>query len=565
MIRNRKTKSLNWFLIGLIALPIVAVGAYFWATGMISSLENYRSPLSNMPPVPGENLGAPITRRVVIVLLDALRYDTSTDKSVMPVLGLLRTDGAAAIMTSKPPSFSAPGWVTIFTGAWPEINDSQPLNPPDDYSARALTQDDIFCAADRAGLNTAVSGYIWFEKTLSNCALDTGFFTTEEDNAADQEVVSAALPWLRSNYQLVLIHIDQIDFAGHHEGGPLDQNWDAAASRADNLLAIIMAELDLESDTVIVLSDHGQIAKGGHGGNEPVTLLEPFIAIGKGIRPGIYEKINMVDIAPTVAVLLGMNIPASNQGRPLLEMLDISSDQSLVVLETLKIQQSNLLTTYAASIGQSAEDTTATNAVDVVNETQQAMERTRMARLAQERIWRNMVAIFLGIVPGYLLYLRKVKKFLWLITGVFVYLLIFAIRYLVVDSNSFGLSWIKGEMDLIIYIALTSGVALIVSWLVMMVGLRAFQNPPLPAAAFALGGIWMILYVLAIPILINFAINGIVVTWTLPQLTIEYLGFFAVLQVLFVSAVGIILVALSALVGKITKGRPLINSIKKVL
>jgi hypothetical protein len=61
------------------------------------------------------------------------------------------------------------------------------------------------------------------------------------------------------------------------------------------------------------------------------------------------------------------------------------------------------------------------------------------------------------------------------------------------------------------------------------------------------------LYVLSIPILLNFAVNGVTSTWTLPEFTVQYLGFFALAQALFVSALGLLLVGISALVGKLAK------------
>ncbi len=158
------------------------------------------------------------------------------------------------------------------------------------FSARAFTQDNIFAAAQRAGLNTAVSGYAWFEGMLANSGVDAGFYTPGEDNAADIEVVAAALPWLTEDYQLVLIHLDQVDYAGHHEGGPRSPNWNAAAMRTDSMLSQIVAQLDLTQDTVLVISDHGQIDRGGHGGPEPITLVEPFVLAGAGVVPGNYGQ-----------------------------------------------------------------------------------------------------------------------------------------------------------------------------------------------------------------------------------------------------------------------------------
>lgn len=550
MRTQRRTRKTNWFVLGILLLPLTAVGAYFWATGIMAAVENFRSPLAKTAPAPGEALGEPLTRRVVLVLVDALRYDTSADVAVMPTLNRLRGEGASAVMTSRPPSFSAPGWTTLLTGAWPDINDSQPMNPPDRYTVRTFTQDNIFAAADRAGLKTATSGYSWFEQMLANSGVEAGFYTIEEEDAADREVVAAALPWLGGDYQLILIHLDQVDHAGHHEGGPRGPNWAAAASRADALLGQIAAHLDLKLDTLIVVSDHGQIDKGGHGGSEPVTMVEPFVATGAGILPGKYSDVQMVDVAPTLAVLLGTNIPASSQGRPLLEMLDVSSGRAAAILEAVKSQQAALLEAYTAAIGQAAAKP---EGEAVVSATQLVLEQARMSRLGRERVWRNLVALFFAIVPGYLLFLRREKKSLWMLAGALVYLLIFFLRYLALDHNTLGLSWIPSLDEFIMYMAITSTVALLAGWLAAMFGLRAFRLGPRQAAGSALRFVWFVLYLLALPILLSFAVNGLVVTWTLPEFTTQYLGFMGVVQWLIVAAAGLLLVGASALIGKLSK------------
>ena len=54
-----------------------AGGAYLLATNLMKSLYNYRSLLSNSPPIPGEKTGPVITPKVVIILIDSLRVDTA--------------------------------------------------------------------------------------------------------------------------------------------------------------------------------------------------------------------------------------------------------------------------------------------------------------------------------------------------------------------------------------------------------------------------------------------------------------------------------------------------------
>ena len=153
----------RFLLLGIIACLVIAAGAYFWATGIMDSLYAFRSPLHSNPPAPGEAVGGPLIRRVVFVLIDALRDDTSHKTDVMPFLNQLRKQGAWATNHSRAPSYSAPGYSVLMTGAWPDVSDGPAMNPAGEELPPTWTQDNLFTAAHRAGLKTAVSGYIWFK------------------------------------------------------------------------------------------------------------------------------------------------------------------------------------------------------------------------------------------------------------------------------------------------------------------------------------------------------------------------------------------------------------------
>ncbi|NMB63064.1 MAG: hypothetical protein GYA18_12115, partial [Chloroflexi bacterium] len=409
----KKKRSLR---IGIISLVLIALVTYFWADALIDSLFDYRSPLAQDPPVAGQAAGSPLTRRVVLVLVDALREDTSLDPQVMPFLTRLRQSAAWATMHSRTPSYSAPGWTTILTGAWPDINDSQPANPPDEENVRTFTQDDIFAAAQRAGLQTAVSGYFWFEDMLANSGIDAGFYTPHEDNSADQDVMEAVMPWLEDPaYQLVLVHLDQVDYAGHYQGGPQHPNWNAAAARVDAMLTDIAGVLDLQQDTLLIFSDHGQIDQGGHGGHEAVTLVEPFVMLGAGVIPGHYADIDMTDIAPSVAALLGTSLPASNQGRVLTDMLRLPAGQSAADFDqALLAQQNNLLHSYQTSLG---FDSSVQPLITSVADTAALMDALRAGRLQQERLPRLILAALLVIVLVIFVVPRWKHENGWLLLG----------------------------------------------------------------------------------------------------------------------------------------------------
>jgi hypothetical protein len=543
--------------IRLLILLVLAITAYFWANALMDSLYAYRSPLRQAPPAPGQPLkpapGSPVTRRVVFVLIDALRLDTASNPEVMPYLNQLRQQGAWAAMHSRPPSYSSPSYTVLLTGAWPDLSDGPALNL--DYeNTPTWTQDNLFSAAARAGLRTAVSGWYIFEKLIPQEAVNASFYTAGEDRQADIQVVEAALPWLQGDYQFVLIHLDQVDYAGHHEGGPRDPRWNSAARRADDLLRQIAARLDLAQDTLFVCSDHGQIDAGGHGGQDAVALLEPFMLVGAGVRPGNYGDVDMVDVAPTLAALLGTNIPASSQGHIRSELLALPAQELDMIPVALQAQQSQLVSAYQAAIGAGSGNPITTPAgQDNVKVYQAALENAHLKRLNAERIPRLLVALVAVLLPPVFLMRKRGRERLWLLGAAVIFVVLFNLRYAVLDQRTYSLSTVISSNELIQYCALTAALALLVSWLVFSLGMKVFRQPPRQAAEHSLDLALATSYLVALPLLYSFVMNGAVITWTLPGFLSMYLGFLATIQILIVAVVGLVLAGVAGLVSWVVK------------
>jgi hypothetical protein len=545
-------KKITPIIIGIFICVIVMVASYFWATGLMDSVYAYRSPLHNLPPLPGVALGKSNTRTFVIVLIDALRYDTSQNTVVMPYLNQLRNEGASALMHSRPPSYSEPGYSVILTGAWPDLSDGPAINL--DYAEiPTFTQDDIFSAAHRAGMQTGISGFNWFEKLVPQPAVSMSFYTTGEDQVADRQVTDAAIPWLQGGkYQLVLIHLDQVDYAGHHEGGPIDPRWNAAATRADGLLKEIATSMDLTKDTLLVISDHGQIDVGGHGGQDAIVLLEPFVMVGKGVVPGKYGDVQMVDIAPTVSAILGTNITASNQGHPLVAMFDFTLTQVDNINKALTVQQAELMLAYQKAIG---HPVTIAQSSDIVSASQAGMDAARDSILNSQRIPRGIIAFIIVILFISLTAWYARPYYNWNLIGVIVYLLVFNIKYIFIDHKTYSLSSVISATNLITSTALTTLIALFSGWLLVILGTKIYQLKPLKAASLTLKFIFTIISLLSIPILMHYVINGAIVNWTLPNFLFSFLGLIFLIQTLVVAAIGLFFTGISPLLGYFAHGK----------
>src|SRR5262249_22909208 len=137
---------------------------------------------------------------------------------------------------------------------------------------------------------------------------------------------------LDAEADLTIVVEDAVDRAGHAGVGG-GEAARAAARPADRALGALGARLDYTKDVIVVPADHGHRDDGGHGGDEPEVMTVPLVAAGAGIRPGRFASAHLVDVAPTLAALLGLPAPAACRGQPLVDMLAISPGAASTLLE----------------------------------------------------------------------------------------------------------------------------------------------------------------------------------------------------------------------------------------
>jgi hypothetical protein len=521
---------------------VVAVICYLWATQLMDSLYDYRSPLKASPPAPGPALGSPATRRLLLVHIDGLRADVAADPQQMPFLNELRQRGASATMHSRPPTYSHPAYTTLFTGAWPDLSDGPAMNLDDPQTISLWTQDNLFAAARRAGLKVAVADYRLFDRFLPPGALDASFYSQVLDLQSDEGVVAAALPWLKSGaYSLVLVHLSQVDEASHFSG-PFSEAGRQAEAENDRYLRQIVDQLDLQKDTVIVFSDHGHLDAGGHGGTEAIVMQQPFVMTGAAVKPGEYGDIQMVDLAPTAAALLGLNIPAASQGGILTQMLTLTPAQQDAIWAASGQQQAALLAAYGKAIGQPVQ----LARVRTVPQWQAALDATREARLNAERLPRYILAALVLALGLYLIWSNRSAGLAWNLAGAVIYLLLFNLRYGVTAGRTYTLSSVASADELIRFIAVTAGLAYALAWLIVALRRDWLKERPAQAAAEVFRLTFVTLFVVGMPALWAFAWNGALVTWTLPDMNSMFMGFLAILQMLVIATLGLGLALVTA-------------------
>jgi hypothetical protein len=309
------------------AALMVAAGALAWYSGsaadrFMPKLNLERPAIAQAPLTLPPAAGSRLSRRLVLIMIDGLRLDTSYGR---PFLDGLRARGVAARASASFPSFSHPGYVALLTGVPPRESGVRNNQYP-----WVVPLDNLMRRARAAGLKVA--------------------YLSPDDDGVPRLFphdfdAGAIAPWqggfeqavrgvLASDAELVLLWIVDVDHAGHQFGAATPE-YRTAAREVDATLGRLFADFDFAHDTIVVTADHGHIDRGGHGGLEPEVLDVPLIIAGAGVQPGVtLVDARQIDVAPTLAGFLGVPAPAQALGRTLVSALTLTPDARLRIAAT---------------------------------------------------------------------------------------------------------------------------------------------------------------------------------------------------------------------------------------
>ncbi len=535
-------------LLSLLILAAVAIGAYRWADALQRSVFTYQSPLSVVQIPPGEPV-SPQTRRVVVVIVGGLNYDVAYS-AAMPNLNALLEAGASAPMTSRPPTYSPSAWTTLMTGVWPDLNNA-PIGETGVADLRPIVLDHLFAAAGDAGVRTALAGLEGWEQLLRPRAPDASFYTSEENAIADGQVAQAALAFIADpQYNLILVYFSQVDAAGR-AGGADGDAYTSAARQVDSHLRQITRLVDLSESVLIVTSDHGRLGNGRLGGGEPELTRLPFVMIGQNVIPGDYSPVQQIDLAPTVAALLGIRLPAAAQGQPLYAMFRLDEVALTAGQLQLAVQKVTLGDAYLMAIGQNrlSEATRqdlagarqalldgnragALQLAELVTEEATAeMASAKAARIADERLPRLGVAVAGLLLPLLVFWGRRGPDSLAGVTGGGIAVALYYGLYRL-GGYTFSLSAIGDSGEFVTSLARNAGIGVGAGGLLVMTGLL-YRDERRWSAAIAAGYAYgfIAVYLSALPALVGYWQHGATVRWYLPDLGLTLLHFMALVQV----------------------------------
>jgi len=300
------------------ALLLVTISALAFALvlSVLQAVSPGPAPLLDTPRV----VEPALTRHVLFVVVDGLRYDIATDPKRMPHFAqAMRRHTSGEVWASRV-SMTTSAVLAYGTGQHGALE--QVLR---NVSAKPPPFDNWFAHARAAGLTVmAVGEPAWtqmYAAELTESRVDPEGVAIDVD--FNPQTFRGARELLARQPNFLVVHFVTPDHQGHAYG-ILSQRYARHIRDFDEQLHGMLQNLSPEW-TVMVTSDHGAADTGTHGTDVDIQRRSPIYAYGPGIAPGTHpaERLEQADVGGTLAALLGVAAPAHSRGHLLSDWLDL--------------------------------------------------------------------------------------------------------------------------------------------------------------------------------------------------------------------------------------------------
>lgn len=285
-------------LLGLVLLVPLALGSWERADDTPPALAALRAHAD-----PERRAGQP--RSVVMLLIDGLRTD---EAEALPAFRAFAARGASGELRMSAPTLSSTAYHAFLTGvpAWASgVRTNRFQARPRSSAARA---DTLFDRARSAGMRGAYAaeGLRW----LLSFAADTA---TADANvlpvgARFEAGALRQLARVAEPGRITLVHMLAVDESAHELGIRSEEHRQALAG-ANRLIEALHAATRSTDTVAMVLSDHGHLDRGGHGGNELIVQRAPFALAAPDLEPRRGLRLHPEEVAPTLAALARLQPP----------------------------------------------------------------------------------------------------------------------------------------------------------------------------------------------------------------------------------------------------------------
>lgn len=342
--------------------------------------------------------------KIMVIVIDALPYD---GLSYMPTVERLHEEYSGWSLTCPVPTQQLPVWTTLLTGTDPKIHGSVTgMHQPSPHV------DTILDAADRGGYPVFFSGNREWEALVDRSATWTKYHFSPRDKdpgiAADEESTKAILAeYSASPRGLFVLNLNTATNTALRAGAHVhrESTFTRRLAALDELVGDVLDEVDLSKEALMVVGSHGSIPRGGWGGPESEARLVPMVMAGAGIAAESAGEAQTRDIAPTLATLLGVELPSHSTGLPLLGGMDLDDDAQLASISATASTQHSVYSSYLTALG-SDISIPAPEASDMValrelaNSYEKATAEAETLHIKQDRSERIFIPLVMLLIIG---------------------------------------------------------------------------------------------------------------------------------------------------------------------
>lgn len=275
-------------------------------------------------------------RKLLLIILDGVPY-----RNWRRLFGNLEgwvASGEARVwrMRAVLPSTSASCYASIHTGVSPQVHGCT-----GNGNVFRLKQPDVFSEVRKAGGVTGAVAHSFWSQFFNRHPFDmvrdieydepesatinhgrfhtmTGYGDVNQMTPSDVDLF-ATLTSLCARFGLSygMLHTCTLDSMGHRFYHDCEE-MDHACYVLDEMLGPFIPRWRAMGYEVIVTADHGQDARGHHGGTGEDQQDFALYYFGEGQGPGKDVLLNQLQLAPTILSRLGARIPATMKAEPFL-------------------------------------------------------------------------------------------------------------------------------------------------------------------------------------------------------------------------------------------------------
>jgi len=269
------------------------------------------------------NEDGPLAERVIVVVIDGCRLDRFREARKPYLEEMMASGTVYESVETTYPARTVVCFSSMFTGASPETHGIR----SNLVLKLGLKVESIFDVLRRHG---KVGRLVGIAHLIDAFGDDVASVTSVAHNdKIDQNLIAAARRELTEHDpELLILQLLAVDQNGHTRGTYYPE-YVERIEITDGLIEEFMRWCEergyLRNAAVILMADHGQgRGIGAHGHLSEGERFVPFAMWGSGVAEGrtITEPRSILDLAPTISYLLGVEPPRGSTGRVLTEALD---------------------------------------------------------------------------------------------------------------------------------------------------------------------------------------------------------------------------------------------------